>query len=101
MVGVIDQKTPEKIIQQTQFKICPFNRTGCIFAIEFTLPHSNQVAIKMYNLTGREIASLVNQYFDAGSYRYSWDTPAFARGCYAVRMQAGANSFMKTIQILH
>jgi uncharacterized protein YfaS (alpha-2-macroglobulin family) len=82
-------------------KISPLSRTGSVVAVEFSLPHSDQVAIKMYDPTGREISSLVNKTLNAGSYRYFWDTHTNAPGCYAVRLQAGAKTSMKPVRIVH
>jgi hypothetical protein len=100
MVGVLDQKTHKGIINQAYFKISPLICTGSIVTIEFIIPHSDQVIIKMQDMAGKEISSIVNQRLNAGSYRYFWDTHSFARGCYAVRLQAGETTCIKTIQIV-
>jgi hypothetical protein len=82
-------------------KISPQSNYGSSVAIEYAVPHSGQVAVTMYNLTGREISSLVNRHLEAGSYRYLLNTYAYTRGCYAVRLQAGTHSCITTIQIVH
>jgi hypothetical protein len=69
--------------------------------MEFTIPHSEQVAITTYDLAGREISTIINKHFNAGSYRYLWDTHKYTEGCYLVRVQAGAISGMKLVQIRH
>jgi ligand-binding sensor domain-containing protein len=86
---------------QAHFRIVPLSRSGSKVSVEFSIPHSEYVAVTVYDMPGKKIASLVNRQHDAGSYKYSWDTHAFARGCYALRLQAGANNCMKLIQIVN
>jgi hypothetical protein len=83
------------------FTLSPQNRSGSVVAIECNMSHSDRVTITVFDLSGRGRSSLVNRYFNAGSNRYLWDTRAFARGCYAVRLQAGASAWLKPVQIVH
>ena len=48
----------------------PFNPTT---AIEFSLPHSGNVHVAVYNLLGQLVAILVDEQLTAGSYRTIWD----------------------------
>ena len=89
-----------EIINQAHFKMDPTIPNGSLVAVEFTIPYSARVVVKTYDLAGKDISSLVNQDLNAGSYRYSWDTHGFARGCYAIRLQAGATTCMKLVQIV-
>ena len=77
---------------QIQVKTDPFNRSGTKIIVEFTIRHSDHVAVAMYDFAGREVSSIVNQYHHAGAYRYVWNTRALARGCYTVRLQTGTTA---------
>jgi hypothetical protein len=101
MVGVFDQKIRREIIQQSHFKISPSRSIGSIATIEFVIPHSDQVAVAIFDIAGGVISTLVNRHLDQGSHRYFWDTQTLAGGCYLVRLQVGAFSCIKTIQILN
>jgi hypothetical protein len=105
MIGRVDahphREIIQEIIQKVPLKTGSLSRFGSTIAIEFTIPHSDHVAVTMYDLAGKEMSSLVKKYLTAGSYRYLWDTHAFARGCYAVRLQAGEHTCMKIVQIVH
>jgi len=68
--------------------------------IEFLLPHSDKVTVTVYNLSGHEIASLVNNNLSQGSHSIQWNTRNLAAGCYTVRMQAGANTYVKSVPIV-
>jgi hypothetical protein len=101
ITGSANAHPRRKLIHQASFKIGPPGGAVSVVAIEFTIPHSDHVAITMYDPTGRIVTSLVNQQLGAGSYRYSLDTHTFARGCYAVRMQTGATMCMRLVRIMH
>ena len=47
------------------------------------------VSIKVYDLLGREVATLVNEKQVAGSYKVTFDASKLASGFYVVRMSAG------------
>jgi hypothetical protein len=57
--------------------------------IEYELPKDVFVTIKIYDLLGREIKTLVNEYKNTGSYIVSFNGSEFATGIYFYRIQAG------------
>ena len=62
----------------------PFNPST---TIEFQIPNSQFVTLKIYNLLGQEVATLVSEKLPAGNYIYIWDATAFASGVYLYRLQ--------------
>jgi hypothetical protein len=64
----------------------PFNPST---TIEFDLPKTNQVTLKIYNILGEEVAILVSDRLMAGSYTYQWDASNTASGVYLYRLEAG------------
>ena len=101
MAGSTNVHPRQEIINQAHFKISVLNRGGSALSVEFNIPHPDRVTVKMYDLAGREIASLVNQRHNAGLYRYFWDTHSLARGCFMLKMQAGATTFTKLVRIMN
>ena len=63
----------------------PFNSST---TISFDLPGRASVDLKVYNLLGQEVATLVSGNLAAGVYRQTW-SPIVASGLYFVRLQAG------------
>ncbi len=57
----------------------PFNPTT---TIEFALPKTEFVSLKIYNLLGQEIAMLVADKLTPMNYKYKWDASGFASGIY-------------------
>jgi hypothetical protein len=75
----------------------PFNPTT---TITFQLPQRNLVNVKIYDVLGREVASLLNETLDAGRYDVSWNASVNPSGVYYYRMQAGKFSDVKKLLLL-
>jgi photosystem II stability/assembly factor-like uncharacterized protein len=73
----------------------PFNPAT---VISYQLPVNSYVTLKIFDLLGREVATLVNERKDAGMYSVRWNASGFATGMYLVRIQAG--SFIDTKKVL-
>ena len=73
----------------------PFNPTT---TLSFALPVSNTVMISIYNLQGREVATLVNTTMDAGYHSVTWDANSYGSGVYFVHMIAG--EYMNTQKLM-
>jgi hypothetical protein len=99
-VGVLNPKPQRVILSQSNFKVLTPSLANANATIEFTLPHSDRVAISIYNLSGHEIASLVNKNIGQGAYSIAWNTRNVAAGCYMVKMQAGTDTYVKSIPIV-
>jgi Secretion system C-terminal sorting domain len=56
--------------------------------IKFEIPKSSDVLIKVYDLTGKEITTLVNQYLQIGKYQVRFSGEGLASGIYFYRIVA-------------
>ncbi|MCF7812687.1 T9SS type A sorting domain-containing protein [Candidatus Gracilibacteria bacterium] len=76
----------------------PFNPTT---TISFSLPEATQVSIKIYDMLGREVSSLLhgNKVAD-GTHVVTWDASRFSSGTYFYRIQAGDFVSMKKMILL-
>jgi hypothetical protein len=63
----------------------PFNPTT---TISYQLPVNSHVTLKVFDILGREVATLVNEQRSAGSYSVQWNASRFSSGVYLVRMEA-------------
>lgn len=63
----------------------PFNPAT---KIKFALPadYNGMVTLKIYDMVGREVATLVNQSLAGGLHEYNWNAAAFASGMYFFRL---------------
>ena len=73
----------------------PFNPST---TIRYWISISGYAAIKMYNILGQEVATLVNEHHQPGSYEVTWDAHGFASGVYFYRLQMG--SFVGTKKLV-
>ena len=64
----------------------PFNPNT---TISYALPHKEFVTIKVYDVLGREVTTLVNEYKEAGRYQVVFIANGLASGLYIYRIQAG------------
>jgi len=57
--------------------------------IQFDLPKSGFVKLVIFDLLGREIATLVNESLHAGSYTVDWNANEYTSGVYFYKIQSG------------
>ena len=91
-----DKQIPDYALYQNYPN--PFNPTTII---EFALRSSGFVTLKIYNILGEEVATLVSKKLDAGRYKYEWDASSVASGVYLYTIQAGNYIEAKKMVILH
>lgn len=65
----------------------PFNP---VTTIRFELRRAGFVALRIYDVLGREVATLANEHMAAGRFERSFDARGFASGLYFVRFQVGS-----------
>lgn len=60
----------------------------------------SNVTLCVYDILGREVATLVNEVQPAGSYSIKWDASKFASGVYFYKIQAGTFSQVKKMLLI-
>ncbi len=75
----------------------PFNPTT---VIRYQLPVSNRVTLKIYNVLGQEVKTLVDEVQDVGFKSVQWDASGIASGVYFYRIQAGTFVASKKLLLL-
>ncbi len=69
----------------------PFNP---VTTIKYQIPELSFVILKVYDVLGREVVTLVNEEKQTGSYEVEFDATSLSSGIYFYRLQAG--SFVET-----
>jgi surface protein len=64
----------------------PFNPTT---SIEYSVPSKEYVTLKVYDIQGREVATLVNEPKEAGKYTVNFDAAKLASGLYIYKLKCG------------
>ncbi len=75
----------------------PFNPST---TISFNLPSNANVSLKIYDVLGREVTTLVNEELQAGRYQRIWNAVSFATGVYFCNLQAGNFSATKKLILI-
>lgn len=60
--------------------------------IEFSIPKESRVKIKIYDVLGRQVATLLDEIKTAGSYKINFNAKNFASGVYFYNVEAGSFS---------
>ncbi|MGB5530662.1 MAG: T9SS type A sorting domain-containing protein [Ignavibacteriaceae bacterium] len=87
----------EKVtIQPTEFLLLnnypnPFNPST---KIKYSIPQTSNLVIKVFDILGNEIETLVNEEKPAGTYELTWNAVNLPSGVYFYQLKAG--SFINT-----
>jgi hypothetical protein len=76
------------------------SRTTLIHTIAFQIAESGHTTLKIYDLLGSEVATLVDQKMNPGTYRVTWDAGGRASGVYFYRLQVGRFADMRKLVLL-
>ena len=95
------EKVPEKYYLSQNFPN-PFNPQT---TIEFSLPTTANVTLKIYNAMGQEQVTLLSEKRNAGKYKYVWDANEFVSGVYfyqlvAYSAKATKKNFVETKKLI-
>jgi hypothetical protein len=75
----------------------PFNPTT---KIEFSIPSDNLAQIKVYNVLGMEVATLLNEYRQAGTHNLEFNASNLSSGIYFYKVVSGNYSETKKMILL-
>ena len=90
-ISVEDEDNPVTDFYLKQNYPNPFNPTT---SIQYAISSKQFVTLKVYNLLGREVATLVNENKEAGNYSVNFNASKLPSGVYVYKLQAG--SFTQT-----
>ncbi len=75
----------------------PFNPST---SIEFTLPKSEFMTLKVFNILGKEVATLVSNKLNQGNHTYQFDGKNLASGIYYYQIIAGEYTEVKKMVLM-
>jgi len=74
----------------------PFN---AMTKISYSIPKSSFVSLAIYNILGKKVHTLVNEFQQAGKYTFDFDASKLSNGVYFYKLQVG-NGFSDTKKML-
>ncbi|HTY11117.1 MAG TPA: alpha-amylase family glycosyl hydrolase [Bacteroidota bacterium] len=75
----------------------PFNPTTLI---QYSIPHTTKVSLKVYDVLGRVVATLVDERQNGGTYEVEFDGKTLSSGVYYYRLTANNSSDVKRMLLL-
>lgn len=75
----------------------PFNPTT---QIGYEIPENTQVTLTVYDVLGRQVATLVNETMSPGQYEANFDASNLASGTYIYRLEAGDRVQTQTMMLI-
>jgi hypothetical protein len=95
IVGVeTELSVPEEFVLYQSYPN-PFNPST---TIKYSLPNSGIVSLKVFDILGREVAVLVNEYKTSGTYSIEFNANQFASGVYFYQLNTG--NFVETKKMM-
>jgi probable HAF family extracellular repeat protein len=100
IANTVDVKDEGGLLTPNEYNLAqnypnPFNPTT---TIRYSIPQSSNVILKVYDVLGNEVATLVNEEKDRGVYTVNFDASQLASGIYFYRLQA--SSFVETKKMI-
>jgi len=75
----------------------PFNSST---VIEYVLPKAGYVSLKIYNICGQQIQTLVNSHQKGGVYSFVWRPQGVSSGVYFCRLTVAGRTQIKPLTLL-
>jgi hypothetical protein len=96
-VGYMDNtKTPKKFGLLQNYPN-PFNP---VTTIGYQIPSSGRVTLKVYDILGRTVAILVDEYKKTGRYNVMFDGTGISSGVYFYQLKSGSISAVKKLSLI-
>jgi hypothetical protein len=84
--GIINSNFPAEFMLEQNYPN-PFNPKT---SIKYSVAKSSYVVIKLYDLLGNELQTLVSENKVPGNYKIEWDASGYPSGVYVYRLYAGS-----------
>jgi hypothetical protein len=75
----------------------PFNPST---TINFSIPQSSKVTLKIFNTLGQEVSTLINQDMESGVHKINFDASELNSGVYFYRLDVGSFSEVKKLTLI-
>ncbi len=75
----------------------PFNPTT---VINYEIPKEGLVSLKVFDITGREVSTLVNQFQDAGTHSITFNASNLSSGIYFYELKTGSYDSIKKLMLI-
>ena len=96
LTSIVDVSLPTKFNLSQNYPN-PFNPTT---KIDFDLPEDGKTDLRIYDILGKEVATLVNEFKTAGYYTINFDASKLSSGIYFYRLNVNGFSEVKKMSLI-
>ncbi len=75
----------------------PFNSTA---RIEFNLERAGAIQLKIYDILGREVVTLMNRSMNSGTHNVHFDASDISSGIYFISLESGSHKSVKKVALI-
>ncbi len=93
----VEEQAVPKVYAMEQNYPNPFNPTT---VISYQLPVATHVRLVVFDVLGREVATLANGVREAGYYKESFNASGLSSGLYFYQLKAGEQTFLKKMMLV-
>jgi hypothetical protein len=104
--GVDEKSVKPKALELSQNYPNPFSlaEAPAVVAIGYSVPRTGAVTVRIYNLLGREVRTLVNEVKSAGAYSANWDAHnndgmQVSPGIYIYKLMSGSSTLSRRLVV--
>ena len=87
---------PEKFELSTPYPN-PFNSRA---TVRYSLPEAGQIRLTVYDVTGREVQTLVTGHMSPGVHEAVWDAEGIASGVYFIRLTVDSRRLTEVQKVM-
>lgn len=95
-IKVIDEEPPRSFVLKQNYPN-PFNP---VTSFQFTITNCQLTTLKVFDLIGREVATVVNEVKPPGEYKVSWNASHLSSGVYFYQLQSGSFNEIKKMVLI-
>lgn len=95
-ISTVGENIPNKFALYQNYPN-PFNP---VTKINFDIPKNAKVSLKIYDITGRHLSTLINESLSAGSYSCDYNAESLSSGVYIYKLEAGNFSETRKMMII-
>ena len=96
LAAVEDDVLPERLTLHSAYPN-PFNPSTLI---RFDLSNADMVSLDIFDIAGKQVASLINEYMIPGNHQISWNPGNLSSGIYLVNLVVGTETFNEKITFI-
>lgn len=91
--GIVTEKGIKKSVSKTGYNIV-LHQTYPITRISYSVSNPDNIVLSLFDIKGRRIKSLINEFKKAGNYSIEFSISNLAKGTYFICLRTGTNGMI-------